>query len=156
MKKLSRLVALTCLLVTLSGTALAWNDSSEGRPKQSLGQMLGTPSLSIWHDKNNEFHVKATNLRNQHVFTGVIKTDGRFFDIDEKQLENGDFIKIERDRDTIRFRFTGRGVDEFKFKVSRGDTLKFDLNKDGRDMPSKEIFIGKEGIHPRDNVFCIK
>ena len=63
MKKLSCLALLTCFLVTLSGTAFAWSDRSEGRPQQTL------PSLSVWHDRNDEFHVKTTNFRNQHVFS---------------------------------------------------------------------------------------
>lgn len=153
MKKLSCLLVLTCFLVTFSGTAFAWSDRSEGQPYLAH---FGTPSLSIWHDRSDEFHVKSTTLRSQHIFTGVIQTDGRFYDIDEKNMENGDFIKVDRDRNTIRFRLTGRGFDEFNFKVRRGDTLKFDLNEDGRDMPSKQIFIGKKGWHPRDNRFTLR
>lgn len=154
MKKLSCLVVLVCFLVTLSGTALAWSDRSEGRPHPS--HPFGAPSLSIWHDRADEFHVKSANLRGNHVFTGVIQTDGRFYDIDEKQMENGDYVKVDRDRNTLRFRLTGRGFDEFNFKVRRGDTLQFDLNKDGRDMPTREIFIGRDGWHPRDNRFTLR
>ena len=150
MKKLSCLVVLTCFLVTLSGTAFAWSDRSEGRPQQN------PPSLSIWHDRSDEFHVKSTNLRRQHVFSGVIQTDGRFYDVDDKDLENGDFIKVDRDRNTIRFRFTGHGTDEVNFRVRRGDNLTFNLNRDGRDMPSHEIFIGRQGWHPRDNKFTLR
>jgi len=150
MKKLSCLALLTCFLVTLSGTAFAWSDRSEGRPQQN------PPSLSVWHDRNDEFHVKSTNFRNRHVFSGVIKTDGRFYDIDEKNLEYGDFVKVDQDRNTIRFQFTGRGIDEINFKVRGGDTLTFDLNKDGRDMERNKIFIGHNGWHPRDNKFTLR
>jgi len=150
MKKISCLALLTCFLVTLSGTAFAWSDRSEGRPEQN------PPSLSVWHDHNDEFHVKSANFRKQHVFSGVIQTDGRFYDIDENNFENGDFVKVDRDRNTIRFHFTGRGIDEFNFRVRGGDTLKFDLNRDGRDMASNEIFIGQHGRHPRDNRFTLR
>ncbi|AIF51291.1 hypothetical protein [Pelosinus sp. UFO1] len=150
MKKLSCLALLTCFLVTLSGTAFAWSDRSEGRPQQN------PPGLSVWHNRNDEFHLKTTNFRNQHVFSGVIRTDGRFYDIDDRDLENGDFVKVDRDRNTIRFHFTGRGIDELDFKVRGGDTLTFDVNKDGHDMASNEIYIGKHGWHPRDNRFTLK
>lgn len=150
MKKLSCLALLTCFLVTLSGTAFAWSDRSEGRPQQN------PPSMSVWHDRNDEFHVKSTNFRKKHLFSGVIQTDGHFYDIDEKNLENGDFVKVDRDRNTIRFHLTGRGIDEFNFKVRGGDTLTFDLNKDGRDMARNEIFIGRYGWHPRDNRFTLR
>lgn len=148
MKKLASLLLLTCFLVTLSGTAFAWSDRSEGRPEQSL-------SLYIWHERNGEFHVKTTNLRNQHVFSGVIKTNGIFRSIDSKDLENGDYVKVDRDRNTISFRLTGRGTDEFDFKVLFGNRLTFDLKRDGRDMPSNEIFIGRHGWHPSDNRFTL-
>jgi hypothetical protein len=147
---------MTCLLVTLSGTAFAWSDRSEGRPAQSLGQLMNIPSISIWHDRKDEFHIKSANLRNQHVFTGVIQTDGRFYNINQKELENGDFVKVDRDHNTIRFRFTGRGIDEINFNVKGGDTVKLDLYKDGHEMPSKNIFIGKKGWHPKDNKFNLK
>ena len=150
MTKLSFLAGLTCFLVTLSGTAFAWSNRSEGRPQQNPS------SLSIWHDRNDEFHVRSTNSGRQHVFTGVIQTDGCFHDIDEKNLENGDFVKVDRDHNTISFRFTGRGIDEINFKVKKGDTLTFDLNRNGRDIPIKEIFIGNDGWHPGDNRFTLK
>ncbi len=156
MKKLSCFLVITCFLVTLSGTALAWGDRSEGRPDQTLRQMMRIPSLSVWHDHNNEFHIKSTNLRDQHVFTGVIHTNGRFYDIEKKELENGDYIKVDRHHDTIRFRFTGRGIDEINFRVKGGDTVKFNLYKDGHEMPSEDIFIGKRGWHPRDNTFNLR
>jgi len=89
-------------------------------------------------------------------FPGVIQTDGRFYDIDDRDLENGDFVKVDRDRNTIRFHFTGRGIDVLDFKVRGGDTLTFDVNKDGRDMASNQIFIGKKGWHPKDNKFTLK
>ncbi|EGO63851.1 hypothetical protein [Acetonema longum] len=153
MKKVSCFIVLACFLLTLSGTAFAWSDRSEGAPQIRI---FAAPSLSIWHDRNDTFHVKSANLQGRHVFSGMIQTNGRFFDVDEKQLENGDFVKIDRDRNAIRFRFTGRGFDEVNFKVRRGDTLKFNLQKDGRDMPTKEIFIGRSGWHPKDNQFLLK
>lgn len=150
MKKLSCLALLTCFLVTLSGTAFAWSDRSEGRPPQNPS------SLSVWHERNDEFHVKTTNFRNQHVFSGVIQTNGRFYGIDDRKLENGDFVKVDRDHNTLRFRFTGRGIDELNFRVQGGNTLTFDINKDGRDMASNQIFIGKNGWHPKDNKFTLR
>lgn len=157
MKRLSTLILVTCFFVTVSGTAFAWSDRSEGRPEQTLSQMMHIPSLSVWHNDKNEFHLKSSNLRGQHVFTGVIRTDGRFHDIEQRDLENGDFVRVDRQRDTIRFRLTGRGIDEISFIVrGGGDVVKFDLYKDGEEMPRENIFIGKEGWHPRDNRFTLR
>ncbi|HWR08431.1 hypothetical protein [Sporomusa sp.] len=156
MKKLPILMAITVTLVMLSGSAFAWSDRAEGRPSQTLGQFFNTASLSVWHDHNDEIHLKSTNLRGQHVFTGVIQTDGRFYNIREKELENGDFIKVDRDNKTIRFRFTGRGFDGIDFKVKGGETVDFDLFKDGKEMSRKEIYIGKKGWHPWHNNFYLE
>ena len=71
-------------------------------------------------------------------------------------MENGDFVKVDRKRDTIRFRLTGRGVDEISFKVRNADFVKFDLYKDGDEMPRENIFIGKKGWHPRENRFTLR
>lgn len=152
-KKFACLIVLTCLFVTLSGTAFAWSDRCEGRPYQTR---FAAPSLSIWHEQNDKFHVKSTSLHGQHVFTGVIQTDGRFYNIKEQNMENGDFIKLNREHNLIRFRLTGRGFDEFSFKVKNGKSIKFDLKQDGRDMPRKQILIGKNGWHPRDNRFTLR
>ncbi len=153
MRKLMLVMATTFTLVMVSGTALAWSDRAEGRPYQPMLQAFGTPTLSVWHDRNDEFHVKSTNFRDKHIFTGVIQTDGRFYGIDEKEFENGDFVKVDRDRNTIRFRLTGRGIDEFSFKIRNGETVDFDLYKDGEKMPRNQILIGKKGWHPWHNNF---
>jgi hypothetical protein len=156
LKKLSCLVVTTCFLVTLSGNVFAWNDRSEGRPEQTLGQMMRIPSISVWHGRNDEFHVKSTNMGNQHVFTGVIHTDGRFYDVEQKELENGDHVRINRHHNTIQFRFTGRGIDEVNFHVKNGDVVNLELFKDGQEMPRKDIFIGERGLHPKDNKFTLR
>ncbi|MDF2570519.1 MAG: hypothetical protein K0R55_2123 [Sporomusa sp.] len=174
MKKLSLLMATTFVLVMLSGNAFAWSDRSEGHPSQlQNAQALRNRSehpafvfgnsnrhgLYVWHDRNDELHVRATNfnyLGRQHVFTGVIQTDGRFYNIEEKQLENGDYVKVDRDKNTIRFRFTGRGVDGLDFRVQGGDTVDFDLYKNGEQMQRNEIFIGRKGWHPWHNNFYLE
>ncbi|WP_371360991.1 hypothetical protein [Sporomusa malonica] len=177
MKKLTFLMAITFVLVTLSGTALAWSDRSEGHPDQynstqkwnhfsdlsedhpffRFARLNGKPGLYVWSDRNDEqLHIRAVNKNswgNQHVYSGVIQTDGKFYNIEEKQLENGDYVKLDRERNTIRFRFTGRGMDGIDFKVRGGDTVDFDLYKDGKEMPTKEICIGKKSWHPWHNNF---
>ncbi|MDF2636860.1 MAG: hypothetical protein K0R78_3734 [Pelosinus sp.] len=176
MRKVTFLITITFLLVMLSGTALAWSDRSEGHPDQynatprwgqlsedhpffRFARLNGKPGLYVWHDRNDELHIRAINNNyrgSQHVFSGVIQTDGRFYNIEEKQLENGDYVKLDRDRNTIRFRFTGRGTDGIDFKVQGGDTVDFDLYKDGREMPTNEICIGKKSWHPWHNNFYLE
>lgn len=176
MKKLSFLMTITFVLVMLSGSALAWSDRSEGRPDQfnstkrfshlsedhpffRFGQLNGRPGIYVWHDRNDELHIRSINNNSkgsQHVYSGVIRTDGRFYNVEDKQLENGDYIKVGSNKNTIRFRFTGRGIDGIDFKIKGGDTVDFDLYKDGKEMPPKEICIGKNSWHPWHNNFYLE
>lgn len=183
MKKITFLMIVTLVLVMFSGSALAWSDRSEGHPDHynaelgskdrpswfnprnhsdgnpffRFGKLNGQPGVYVWHDRNDVLHLRAANnTGRQHVFSGVIQTDGRFYNIEEKQLENGDYVKLDRERNTIRFRFTGRGIDGIDFKVQGGDTVDFDLYKDGKPMPTNEICIGKKSWHPWHNNFYLE
>ncbi|WP_371372904.1 hypothetical protein [Sporomusa aerivorans] len=155
MKKLRLLIATTFILVMLTGNAFAWSERSEGRPPYLPG-VAYSQGVVVWHDNNNEFHLTAAS-RGRHVISGVIKTDGRFHSVEERYLENGDYLKVDRNKKTIRFRFASdRGLDGIDFKVRGGESVKFSLYKDGADMPQKQIFIGKKGWHPADNTFKIE
>lgn len=153
MKRITCLLVLVCFLITLSPSAFAWNDRSEQRPHPVWGTDLSR--VSVWHD-DNDFRLKTTTYRFKHVFTGTINTDGRFYDIEDRELEHGDYVRVDRDRNTIRFRLTGRGIDEISFKARGGDKVTFNLYKDGYEMNTEEIFIGKNGRHPRDNRFTLR
>ncbi len=155
MRRVTCMIAIVFVFVMMSGNAFAWSERTEGQPHQiSLG--VKQTGVFVWHDRD-ELRIRAVNSERQHVYSGIIKTDGRFFGVKEKQLENGDYVSIDRDRNTIRFSFTsGQGFDGIDFKVFGGETVKFDLYKDGREMPRKEIFLGKQGWHPRHNNFYLE
>lgn len=153
MKKITCLFVLVCFLITLSTSAFAWDDRSHRRPHP--GREIDLSRISVWQD-DNDFRLKTTTYRFNHVFTGTITTDGRFYNIENRELEHGDYVRVDRDRNTIRFRLTGRGVDEISFKARGGDKVTFNLHKDGHAMNTKEIFIGKNGRHPRDNRFTLR
>lgn len=156
MKRLTCLLATVCVFVMMSGTAFAWSERAEGRP-QLIGMAKFSPGVFVWHDRGDALHFRASNSGRQHVYSGIIQTDGRFFAVEEQQLENGDYISIDRDRNTIKFRFTtGRGFDGLDFKVRGGETVNFDLYKDGKEMPLQEIFVGKRGWHPWHNNFYLE
>lgn len=154
MKKITCLLVLVCFLITLSTSAFARDDRYERHPHPGIWGPARS-SVSVWQD-GNEFRLKTTNFRFQHVFTGTIKTNGRFYNIDDRNLERGDFVRVDRDRNTISFRLTGRGVDEISFKAKGGNKVTFNLYKDGREMNPNEIFIGKKGSNPRDNKFTLR
>lgn len=157
MRRVTCMIAAVFILVMMAGNAFAWSERAEGRAPQQTPLGMKQTGVFVWHDRGQELHIRAVNSGRQHVYSGIIQTDGRFFAVKEKQLENGDYVSIDRDSKTIRFRFsTAGGVDGIDFKVLGGETVDFDLYKDGKEMPRKEIFLGKRGWHPWHNNFYLE
>lgn len=154
MKKLSCILVVAFLLAMLSGTVFANQAPSEGRPAAFTPEH--THGYFIWSD-DNELHLRTTGRGPVHVYSGMITTDGRFYDIEEKQLENGDHVRIDRDHNRIYFRFTtGKATDGFDFKLHRGNKVGFKLFVDGQKAPIDDIYIGKEDRAPKSNEFELK
>lgn len=147
MKKLTCFLVSVCMLLLLSGIALASPDRDEGKPNSfEPGQTRG---YFIWQDER-ELNLRTTTHGQSHVFSGVLHTNKRFYNIEEKQLENGDYVRLDRDHNTLRFRFTTTGgSDGFSLKLFLNDQVDFDLYRDGKKIPTKEIYIGRHGWHPK-------
>ncbi len=101
-------------------------------------------------------HLRTSTYGQKHVFSGVIRTDGRFVDVEEKQLEHGDFYRVNNDRDTITFKFTTTGgSDGVDFRVRDGERINFDLFIDGHKINPEEIYLGDRGWHPKHHDFTV-
>lgn len=153
MKRLSMFMVAVFTLVALTGSAFAWPGNLEGRPdKMRIG---GAQGYFIWHDKQG-MHLHTTTKGREHVYTGVIRTNGKFVDVNEFRTEAGDNVRVSRDRDTIWFKFsTTAGLDGLNFRVRGGEQVDFDLYVDGHQINRQQIFLGDDGHHPRDNSFVI-
>lgn len=154
MKKAVALVTLLLVLVASTGYAFAWGPRLEGRPSEFRpGNSRG---VFIWHDHAG-LHLRTTTHGRDHVFSGVIRTNGDFVDVRGVREERGDFHRVSWDRDTITFRFnTDGGVDGMDFRVKRGDRVFFDLYMDGHRISSREIYLGRGGRHPDRNHFEVR
>ena len=154
MKRLSAFLVFALTLIALTGSAFAWPGSLEGRPDELRDNERG---YFIWHDKQG-LHLRTNNKGHQErVYTGVIRTDGKFVDVDDFRNERNDHIRVSRDRDTIWFRFsTAGGLDGLDFRIRGGDHVSFDLYVDGRQINKNQIYLGEQGRHPRDNNFTIR
>src|SRR6266511_5480935 len=74
-------------LIALTGNALAWSPRVEGKPDEFRpGGMKG---YYIWHDDNG-LHLWTTTRGREHVFSGVIRTDGNFVQVRGHRLEGDD------------------------------------------------------------------
>jgi len=73
-------------LIALTGSALAWSGKADvdGKPVQfSPG---GPKGYYIWQDDHG-FHIWTTTRGEEHVFSGVIRTDGRIYHVRGHRLE---------------------------------------------------------------------
>lgn len=153
MRKVSLLMITMFLLVALSSNAFAWSPQLQGQPEDFRpGDSRG---VFIWHDGEG-MHLRTTTYGQEHVFFGVIRTDGRFDAVRGYREEAGDFHRVSWDRDNITFRFnTEGGVDGLNFRVHDGEHVTFDLYMDGHRISTKQIYIGHEGWHPHHSEFQI-
>lgn len=154
MKKLAAVMTMIFMLVAFSGYALAWAPRVQGQPDDFRpGDSRG---IFIWHDRNG-MHLRTTTHGKDHVFSGVIRTDGQFRDVRGVREECNDFHRVSWDRDTLTFRFhTGGGVDGLDFRVKEGDRLYFDLYMDGRHIATRHIYVGHNGWHPEHSNFVLR
>lgn len=151
MRKLFSMFVVSLLVLSFCSSAFAWSPRIEGRPDSfDPGASRG---YFIWHDESG-FHVWTSTRGNQHEFSGVIRTNGRFHDTHGQRLEWNDFARVDSDRNMITFKFnTAGGEDGLNFRVAGGSYVDFDLFIDGHRIDRKEIHIGDRGWHPESNDF---
>ncbi|MDF2633342.1 MAG: hypothetical protein K0R78_216 [Pelosinus sp.] len=151
-----RLLFLT-LLITLcfnSYTFASYLSNFEERPIAfEPGKSMG---YFLWQDKEG-MHLRITSTGVTHIFSGTIRTDGRFEDIRYKGDNEQKSSDVSRSQNKITYNFITseeeKGID---FQLSYGSYVKFDLSLDGESINSEEIFIGKDGWHPTRNRFTLR
>lgn len=151
MKRLWLMVVTVLLVLAFGSSAFAWSPRLEGKPDNfDPGASRG---YYIWHDENG-LHMWTTTRGQEHEFSGVIRTNGKFAATHGRRLEFGDFYRLSSDRDTLTFRFTtAGGEDGLNFKIDGGRYVEFDLFVDGHRINPKEIHIGDQGWHPSGSDF---
>lgn len=151
MKKLYSILMLSLLILSFCSSAFAWSPSVDGKPDTfDPGKSRG---YYIWHDRDG-LHIWTTTRGQEHEFSGVIRTNGKFADIHGQRIERNDFYKISSGRDRITFKFkTDGGIDGLNFNINGGKYVDFDLFVDGHRIDPKQIHIGDRGWSPRDNDF---
>jgi len=154
MKKASIFLILVLTLLACSSYAFAWSPRGEGKPDMFRpGEIKG---YFIWHNEHG-IHIWTTTRSREHVFSGVIRTDGKFIDVRGQRLEHDDFYKVDNDRNKIVFRdiTAGGGIDGLNFKIVDGERVNFDLFMDGEKIDPREIYIGENGWHPAHSDFTL-
>jgi len=115
MKRLSMFMVAVFVLVALTGSAFAWPGYLEGKPDQM--RVRDARGYFIWHD-NQGMHLFTATQGREHTYSGVIRTDGKFVNVDDVRTEADDYIRVSRDRDTITFKFsTGNTLSVIFFSI---------------------------------------
>jgi hypothetical protein len=146
------LAAVTALAL-ITGAALAWTGHVQGRPASfSAG---GTDGYYVWHDDAG-LHLRTTDSSGVFKYTGVLRTNGTFADVNAVRLEPDDRFEVLDGGHALRFQFiTAEGVDGLDFQVDGGTRVRFDLERDGHRIDASNIFLGEDAVHPTHNPFAI-
>lgn len=154
MKYVARMMVIAFVLICLSGYALAAQSPKlDGQPTMfNPGKSTG---YFMWQD-NEGLHLRTTS-ETKHVFSGVIRTNGRFENVFGKMTETDDYARVNRNRNEISFTFTTAGGEAgVDLALNGGTYIKFDLAMDGEGADPVSIFIGRDGWHPGDYKFTLR
>ncbi len=123
-----------------------------GRPE---AYQSGEPkAFWIWRDSGG-YHLRATTGRERHVFSGWIEADSGLDLRKIASMESTDFVVREGRR--LYFHLAVRGAED-GFDFSGSGPVMFFLMIDGvgSDDVLGRIFVGRKGVHPRDNPFRVR
>lgn len=169
-------------LIALTGSVFAWSGKADVSGKPDEFSPNGQKGYYIWQDGSG-FHIWTTTRGQEHVFSGVIRTDGTLFNIKGHNLERGDYLRNDSNLqgkswfdshqgrnggnriffggrelnygdNQIRFKFeTTGGSDGLNFRIKDARYIDFDLYIDGHPINRKQIHIGEESWHPQSYRF---
>lgn len=148
---LSALLLLGALTVT---PAFAWPDRLEGKPDSfSNDARLG---YYIWHDDAG-LHLRTTGPGPRRLFKAKLTTDGSFSNVQLIRLEGDDWFSVRGGGQTLVTQFeTFDGIDGVDFRIDGGNELRLKLKLDGQLIPTRDIYLGRNGEHPSENPFVLQ
>lgn len=135
-----------------------------GSPVQAATVHQGRPSALdqgnavgyyIWQE-GNRWQVRTVNAGSQHLFTGMIETDGSFADASTLASEKAERIAVDIRAAKIEFSFnTASKMDGFSFVVNGGQKVTLTLYLDGMPVNPINVYIGGGNQHPAANGFAL-
>lgn len=155
MQRWTRAFGAALLLVGISaGSAFAWPDRLDGRPKQF--EVGGDSAYYIWTDGENDFHLATSGPGPRRQFVAVIQTDGEITDVDQVRLEGDDSFELEDGGQKLVVHFETFGhADTIQWKIRGGDHATFNLRVDGHPIRPVNVYLGHEGYHPIGPIFRV-
>lgn len=105
---------------------------------------------------DKELHLRTTDKNGVFVYSGTLRTDGTFKDVEKVRDEPDDHVDVTDNGHEIKYSFvTYAGIDGFNFNVDGGTKVKYELNQSGKRIGTSSIFLGKESVHPKHNPLAI-
>jgi hypothetical protein len=126
-----------------------WSRGLAGRPR-FYGDR---PGYYVWQDRDG-FHVHWTMGGSSRRASGLITTDGRFFDAEAVRFEPHEDAMASDARLIAWETVTADGVDGVRFRVG-GSRLTFTLLIDGALASVGRVYLGAGGDSPPRNPFTI-
>jgi len=181
MKKRLIVMLVGLFLMAFTGSVFAWSGNADISGKPDDFSTGGHKGYYIWQDDEG-FHIWTTTRGEEHVFSGVIRTDGDIVALRGQNLERNDIVQtdenhnrhslfdafdrgignafnhgdreIKTQRDQIRFKFdTTGGSDGLNFNLRNARYIDFDLYIDGHPINRREIHISESAWHPTASKF---
>lgn len=119
----------------------------DGRP---AGYYLG-------RTEDGGFRLRSHGPNVRHHFTAVLRTDGRFVDVETVRLEAGDGVRVSEDGHSLRYNVhTFDGLDGVNFRVDGGEVVTFRLELNDALINTDHVYLGAADAHPLHNPFRIR
>jgi hypothetical protein len=135
----------------LGGVALAWSGSVQGKPASFHAG--ATDGYYIWHSDDG-WHLRTTDSSGTNEYTGVVRTNGTFYDVRLVRAEHDDHLAVVDEGEAIVFRFrTSEGIDGLDFRIRGGTGVRFNLKENGAEIAPANIFVGEDSVHPATDPF---
>ncbi len=125
----------------------------QGQPTAMVpGNILG---YFLWQE-GDRWYLKTTTRGAERQFTGIIRTNGRFTDINRNNLESNDRNVTNNASNEIKFdlKSTG-GTDGLSFRMTNSTDVTFTLYLDGKLIDPSNVYIGNANRHPGTNAFTV-
>lgn len=105
---------------------------------------------------DRELHLRTTDAKGVFVYSGIVRTDGTFRDVEKVRDEQDDHVDVLDNGHEIKFSFvTYAGIDGFNFNVDGGTKVHYLLDQSGQRISTSSIYLGKDGTHPKHNPLTI-
>ena len=123
----------------------------QGRPVFARGTHLGG---FVWHNADG-LHVRFTTKGKKRAFSGKMCTTKKMHNLKHFRLEKQDTAEIGPKEHCVHFDFKVKGgMDGFDVKTTGGDVT-FDFKMDGVPLDTDKIYVGRNGVHPKNNPFVL-